>query len=101
MKETVWQLTAIDVCSSYAWAELVSCPRGQPSAAQTSKLARRMAAELQAAGWKLERVLSDNSSEFVAASSRRSIGSARGQRGSGRVDRRPTVQQRPDHDPAQ
>ena len=33
---TVWQLTAIDTHSSYAWAELVSCPRGQPSAAQTS-----------------------------------------------------------------
>ena len=64
MKETVWQLTAIDVCSSYAWAELVSCKRGQPSAAQTSKLARAVAAELQAAGWRLERALTDNGSEF-------------------------------------
>ncbi|MEX2212276.1 MAG: integrase core domain-containing protein [Gaiellaceae bacterium] len=61
---TAWQLTAIDVCSSYAWAELVSCPHGQPSAAQTSKLARRVAAELQAAGWRLERALTDNGSEF-------------------------------------
>ena len=59
MKQTVWQLTAIDVCSSYAWAELVSCPRGQPSAAQTSKLAKRAAAELQAAGWRLERAMTD------------------------------------------
>jgi transposase len=25
---SVWRLSAIDVCSSYAWAELVSCPRG-------------------------------------------------------------------------
>src|SRR5207253_9944430 len=64
MKETIWQLTAIDVCSSYAWAELVSCPRGQPSAAQTSKLARRVAAELRATGWRLERALTDNGSEF-------------------------------------
>lgn len=64
MKETVWQLTAIDVCSSYAWAALVSCRRGQPSAAQTSKLARAVAAELQAAGWRLERALTDNGSEF-------------------------------------
>jgi transposase InsO family protein len=64
MKETVWQLTAIDVRSSYAWAELVSCPHGQPSADQTSKLARRVATELQAAGWRLERALSDNGSEF-------------------------------------
>jgi hypothetical protein len=64
MKQTVWQLTAIDVCSSYAWAELVSCPQGKPGPAQTSKLAQRVAAELQAAGWKLERVLTDNGSEF-------------------------------------
>jgi transposase InsO family protein len=64
MKQTVWQLTAIDVCSSYAWAELVSCPHGQPSAAQTSKLARRVAADLQATGWRLERALTDNGSEF-------------------------------------
>ena len=64
MKETVWQLTAIDVCCSYAWAELVSCKHGQPSAAQTSKLARRVVAELRAAGWRLERALTDNGSEF-------------------------------------
>ena len=44
----IWQLTAIDVCSSFAWAELVICPSGNPTAAQTSKLARRVAAELQA-----------------------------------------------------
>ena len=65
-KGTVWQLTAIDVCSSYAWAELVACPSGQPGAAQTSRLACRVAAELQQAGWRLERVLSDNGYEFRA-----------------------------------
>jgi len=64
MKQTVWQLTAIDVCSSYAWAELVSCPLGKPGPGQTSKLAQRVAAELQAAGWSLERALTDNGSEF-------------------------------------
>jgi len=64
IKETVRQLTAIDVCSSYAWVELVSCPRGQPSSAQTSKLARSVAVELQLAGWRLERALTDNGSEF-------------------------------------
>ncbi len=37
----VWQLTAIDVRSSFAWAELVACKRGMPSAEQTSRLARR------------------------------------------------------------
>src|SRR4051794_5390915 len=51
----IWQLTAIDVCSSYAWAELVICPNNNPTAAQTSKLARRVARDLQAAGWRLER----------------------------------------------
>src|SRR5436190_5264994 len=61
---SVWQLTAIDVCSSYAWAEPVSCSQGNPSGAQTSKLARRLAAQLAAAGWRLERVLSDNGGEF-------------------------------------
>jgi transposase len=64
MKETVWQLTAIDIRSSYAWAELVNCKKGQPNAAQTSKLARVVAADLQAAGWRLERALTDNGSEF-------------------------------------
>jgi transposase InsO family protein len=63
-KGSVWQLTAIDVASSFAWAELVTCPRGNPTGAQTSRLARKVAAELQAAGWRLERVLSDNGGEF-------------------------------------
>src|SRR2546427_9120197 len=60
----IWQLTAIDVCSSYAWAELVSCKQGNPTAAQTSTLARRVARELKAAGWRLERVLAENGNEF-------------------------------------
>jgi transposase InsO family protein len=63
-KGSVWQLSAIDVASSYGWTELVSCPRGNPTGAQTSKLARRVARELQAAGWQLERVLTDNGGEF-------------------------------------
>ena len=37
MKQTAWQLTAIDVCSSYAWAELVPARTANPNAAQTSK----------------------------------------------------------------
>jgi hypothetical protein len=40
----IWQLSAIDCYSSYAWAELVICKQGNPTAAQTSKLARRVAA---------------------------------------------------------
>ena len=66
----IWQLTAIDIASSFAWAELVICKHarpghaGNPSAEQTSRLARRVAHELSAAGWRLERVLSDNGNEF-------------------------------------
>jgi transposase InsO family protein len=63
-KGAVWQLTAIDVASSFAWAELVTCPRGNPTGLQTSKLARRVAAELATAGWRLERMLTDNGGEF-------------------------------------
>jgi transposase InsO family protein len=60
----VWQITAIDTYSSFAWAELVVTPPAGPTVEQTSALARRVAAELQHAGWRLERVLSDNGSEF-------------------------------------
>lgn len=60
----IWQLTAIDIASSFAWAELVVCKQGNPTGAQTSKLARRVAAELATAGWRLERVLCDNGQEF-------------------------------------
>lgn len=63
-KGAVWQLTAIDVASSFAWAELVRCPQGHPTGEQTSRLARRVAGELSDAGWRLERVLSDNGGEF-------------------------------------
>lgn len=41
-----------------------NCPRGQPTGEQTSKLARHVAGELGAAGWQLERVLTDNGGEF-------------------------------------
>ena len=60
----VWQLTAIDCYSSYAWAELVVCRNDNPHATQTSKLARRVARDLKQAGWQLERVLCDNGNEF-------------------------------------
>jgi transposase len=60
----IWQLTAIDCYSSFAWAELVISKQGNPTAAQASKLARRVARELNAAGWQLERVICDNGNEF-------------------------------------
>lgn len=59
----VWQYTAIDLASSYVWAELATTPLN-PSAIKTSALARRVAADLRAHGWHLERVLTDNGSEF-------------------------------------
>jgi hypothetical protein len=65
-KHPVWQVTAIDCYSSYAWADLVTCPTGQPTHAHTSKLARRVAQDLARAGWKLERVITDGN-EFRAS----------------------------------
>ncbi len=62
----VWQCTAIDLATSYVWAELATTPLN-PSAAKTSALARRVAADLRAHGWQLERVLTDNGSEFRSA----------------------------------
>jgi len=59
----VWQYTAIDLASSYVWAELATTPLN-PSAQRTSALARRVAADLRSHGWSLERVLTDNGSEF-------------------------------------
>jgi transposase InsO family protein len=60
----VWQITAIDTHSSFGWADLVICPPAGPTVEHTSTLARRVAAELQQAGWRLERVLTDNGNEF-------------------------------------
>jgi transposase InsO family protein len=62
-KGPVWQITAIDTYSSFAWADLVTTTSG-PTVEHTSALAQRVAAELQAAGWRLERVLTDNGNEF-------------------------------------
>lgn len=59
----VWQYTAIDIATSVVWAELATTPLN-PSARRTSALARRVAADLAAHGWRLERVLTDNGSEF-------------------------------------
>ena len=63
-KGPVWQVTAIDTYSSFAWADLVVCDGRGPTDRHTSALARRVAKDLQAAGWRLERVLSDNGNEF-------------------------------------
>ena len=61
----VWQYSAIDVASSYAWAELRVSPKN-PNARWTSLLARRVAEELSQKGWRLDAVTTDNASEFRA-----------------------------------
>jgi transposase InsO family protein len=65
-KGTVWQYTAIDVASAATWATL-QVTRRNPSVAWTSELAQKVAADLAARGWRLERVMSDNASEFRSA----------------------------------
>jgi transposase InsO family protein len=62
-KGMVWQHTAIDVVSGYCWAELHTTPRN-PKESHCSALARRVAAELAAVGWQVQRITSDNGSEF-------------------------------------
>lgn len=64
-KGTVWQYTAIDVRSGFAWAELHPSPRN-PRAEHCCALVERVASELARAGWRLEAVITDNGSEFRA-----------------------------------
>lgn len=64
-KGTVWQYTAIDVASGFAWAELHTSPRN-PATKHCSALVRRVASELAEAGWQLQAVITDNGSEFRA-----------------------------------
>jgi transposase InsO family protein len=71
-KGTVWQYTAIDVASAYAWAELGSSERN-PRAGHTRALLHRVASELKAAGWKLSEVGTDNGSEFRAKHFREAV----------------------------
>jgi transposase InsO family protein len=71
-KGTVWQYTAIDVASGFAWAELHASDRN-PRSRHTQRLVHRVAGELRAAGWKLECVISDNGSEFAAREFTRAV----------------------------
>jgi transposase InsO family protein len=68
----VWQYTAIDVASSFTWAELHVTPLN-PAVRHTSSLVHRVAMELAAAGWKLQAVSSDNGSEFRSQDFRRAV----------------------------
>lgn len=62
-KGKVWQYTAIDVASSFVWAQVHRTPRN-PSARYSTALVRRVARELAAAGWRLKAITTDNGSEF-------------------------------------
>jgi transposase InsO family protein len=69
---TVWQYTAIDVASSFAWAQLRTSERN-PRARHTRELLHRVARELKEAGWKLREVGTDNGSEFRARDFREQV----------------------------
>jgi transposase InsO family protein len=60
----VWQYTAIDVASSFTWAELHTTARN-PSAIHTTTLAYRVASDLAAWGWPLKQVSTDHGNEFI------------------------------------
>jgi transposase InsO family protein len=64
-KGTVWQYTATDVASGYAWGFLKASDRN-PRSRWTRELVHQVAKELKAAGWKLREVTTDNGSEFRA-----------------------------------
>ena len=61
----IWQYTAIDVASSYTWAQIHATPRN-PGGKFTSALARRVAADLSTRGWRLETAMTDHGVEFGA-----------------------------------
>lgn len=61
----IWQYTAIDVASSWIWAELHATVHN-PSPAITSALAHRVAADLAAWGWRWKAVTTDNGNEYRA-----------------------------------
>jgi len=62
---TVWQITACDVASSFAWARLII---GEVTAAAVlAFLTEVVRPGCREAGWRLQRVLTDNGKEFKGA----------------------------------
>ena len=59
----IWQYTAIDVASSYVWAQ-VHRTHLNPGANFTVALLRRVRRELGQAGWQLKAITTDNGPEF-------------------------------------
>jgi transposase InsO family protein len=62
----VWQYTAIDVASSFLWAQL-HVTRHNPSPTHTSALAVTVARDLAGWGWVWQKATTDNGNEFIAA----------------------------------
>jgi len=59
----LWQLTACDAASSYAMAKVVPASNAKQAAAFLKEV---VAVEVEKAGWRLQRVLTDGGSEFKA-----------------------------------
>jgi transposase InsO family protein len=59
----VWQLTACDAASSFAFVRIVPWPTAEAAAAFLSEV---VLPAYHSAGWKLQRVLSDHGNEFKA-----------------------------------
>ena len=57
----VWQVTACDTASSFTWAQVFL---GNPRAEISAGFLREVHADLERAGWPLQRVQSDRGSEF-------------------------------------
>lgn len=60
----VWQITACDAASSFAWARVFI---GDPRAMVAAVFLRDLDQKLRQAGWPLKRVLTDRGSEFKGA----------------------------------
>jgi transposase InsO family protein len=60
----VWQYTAIDVASSFTWAQLHTSAHN-PSAVHTTALALRVADDLARWGWTWKQASTDRGNEFV------------------------------------
>ncbi len=68
----IWQYSAIDVASSFTWAELHSSHHN-PDPTHTSALAYRVAQDLKAWGWEPRAISTDNGNEFRADQFRRTL----------------------------
>lgn len=62
---TVWQYTAIDVASSFVWAQLHTTAHN-PSAVHTTALAYKVASNLAERGWRWRAASTDRGNEFRA-----------------------------------